>query len=127
MENTKDADCVIVGGHSLWFKEFFKAFLPRRSDHVAKKKKVRLLPIRPRSRGARRSLRTFPVVTLHPRFPFNVHLTGKTFDRPIASPAQIVNCGCVGFTLQAGRDDDGRVAYRIDPKSVDVIYGGFAK
>ena len=35
-------------------------------------KEVRLLPIRPRSRGARRSLRTFPVVTLHPRFPFNV-------------------------------------------------------
>jgi hypothetical protein len=33
---------------------------------------VRLLPIRPRSRGARRSLRTFPVVTLYPRFPFNV-------------------------------------------------------
>jgi hypothetical protein len=33
---------------------------------------ARLLPIRPRSRGARRSLRTFPVVTLHPRFPFNV-------------------------------------------------------
>jgi hypothetical protein len=32
---------------------------------------VRLLPIRPRSRGERRSLRTFPVVTLHPRFPFN--------------------------------------------------------
>jgi hypothetical protein len=27
---------------------------------------VRLLPIRPRSRGARRSLRTFPVVALHP-------------------------------------------------------------
>ncbi len=33
--------------------------------------KVRLLPVRPRSRGERRSLRTFPVVTLHPRFPFN--------------------------------------------------------
>jgi hypothetical protein len=33
---------------------------------------VRLLPIRPRSRGERRSLRTFPVITLHPRFPFNV-------------------------------------------------------
>ena len=32
---------------------------------------VRLLPIRPRSRGERRSLRTFPVVTLHPRFLFN--------------------------------------------------------
>ena len=38
----------------------------------AAKGEVRLLPIRPRSRGARRSLRTFPVVTLHPRFPFNV-------------------------------------------------------
>ena len=44
------------------------------------REEVRLLPIRPRSRGARRSLRTFPVVTLHPRFPFNVRLTGKTFD-----------------------------------------------
>ena len=33
---------------------------------------VRLLSIRPRSRGERLSLRTFPVVTLHPRFPFNV-------------------------------------------------------
>ena len=33
---------------------------------------VRLLPVRPRSRCERRSLRTFPVVTLHPRFPFNV-------------------------------------------------------
>jgi hypothetical protein len=33
---------------------------------------VRLLSIRPHSRGERRSLRTFPVVTLHPRFPFNV-------------------------------------------------------
>ena len=37
----------------------------------AAEEEVRLLPIRPRSRGARRSLRTFPVVTLHPRFPFN--------------------------------------------------------
>ena len=44
---------------------------------------VRLLPIRPRSRCERRFLRTFPVrrvVTLHPSFPFNVCLTGETFD-----------------------------------------------
>jgi hypothetical protein len=33
---------------------------------------VRLLPIRPLSRCELHSLRTFPVVTLHPRFPFNV-------------------------------------------------------
>ena len=43
-----------------------------RAAAAAAKAKVRLLPIRPRSRGARRSLRTFPVVTLHPRFPLNV-------------------------------------------------------
>ena len=41
-------------------------------EDMLKMTQVRLLPIRPRSRGARRSLRTFPVVTLHPRFPFNV-------------------------------------------------------
>jgi hypothetical protein len=39
---------------------------------VAARTTVRLLPIRPRSRGARRFLRTFPVVALHLRFPFNV-------------------------------------------------------
>ena len=39
---------------------------------VLDRRRVRLLPIRPRSRVDRRSLRTFPVVTLHPRFPFNV-------------------------------------------------------
>ena len=43
-----------------------------RAPFALSKYEVRLLPIRPRSRGERRSLRTFPVVTLHPRFPFNV-------------------------------------------------------
>jgi len=43
-----------------------------RAVAVASSSAVRLPPIRPRSRGERRSLRTFPVVTLHPRFPFNV-------------------------------------------------------
>jgi fructose-1,6-bisphosphatase I len=43
-------------------------------------RRVRPLPVRPRSRGARRSSRTFPVVALHPRFPFNDRLTGETFD-----------------------------------------------
>jgi hypothetical protein len=42
------------------------------AERMRAEAQVRLLPIRPRSRGARRSLRTFPVVTLHPRFPFNV-------------------------------------------------------
>lgn len=36
----QDADVVIAGGHSLWFKEFFKAFLPRSSTHKSKKKKI---------------------------------------------------------------------------------------
>ncbi|EEH52570.1 uncharacterized protein MICPUCDRAFT_63787 [Micromonas pusilla CCMP1545] len=50
------------------------------SRRARRRRAVRLLPIRPRSRCERRSLRTFPVVALHPRFPFNVRLTGKTFD-----------------------------------------------
>ena len=50
----------------------FDAGLAKKPNSVAAMiRAVRLLPIRPRSRGARRSLRTFPVVTLHPRFPFN--------------------------------------------------------
>ncbi len=32
---------VIVGGHSIWFRSFFKTFLPHKSDHVAKTKKIR--------------------------------------------------------------------------------------
>lgn len=35
-----DEEFVVVGGHSIWFRSFFKEFLPRDSDHVGKKKKV---------------------------------------------------------------------------------------
>jgi hypothetical protein len=48
----------------------------------------RLLPIRPRARGERHSLRTFPVVAFHPHLPFNVRLTGDTRDWPTRSPAR---------------------------------------
>ena len=33
-------DYIIVGGHSIWFRSFFKEFLPRESVHVGKKKKI---------------------------------------------------------------------------------------
>jgi len=33
-------DYLIVGGHSIWFRSFFKTFLPYDSTHMAKKKKV---------------------------------------------------------------------------------------
>ena len=38
----QDADVIIVGGHSLWFKEFFKAHLDfdAAKTHVAAKKKI---------------------------------------------------------------------------------------
>ena len=71
-----------IFGHSMgaWIAfEMTRAIERRRSARAAAAAAtaattaaVRLLPIRPRSRGERRSLRTFPVVTLHPRFPFNV-------------------------------------------------------
>eukprot|EP00908_Phaeocystis_cordata_P011152 Transcript_21995.p1 GENE.Transcript_21995~~Transcript_21995.p1 ORF type:complete len:350 (+),score=173.93 Transcript_21995:364-1413(+) len=31
---------IIVAGHSLWFREFFKLYLPRATDHTCKKRKI---------------------------------------------------------------------------------------
>jgi len=31
---------IIIGGHSIWFRSFFKEFLPRDSNHVGKSKKL---------------------------------------------------------------------------------------
>lgn len=36
----KDIDCIIVAGHSLWFREFFKSFMPKSSTHAAKTTKM---------------------------------------------------------------------------------------
>mmetsp|Transcript_21989 Transcript_21989/g.63394 ORF Transcript_21989/g.63394 Transcript_21989/m.63394 type:complete len:394 (-) Transcript_21989:391-1572(-) len=33
-------DCVIVSGHSLWFREFFKSYLPKACKHSAKTSKI---------------------------------------------------------------------------------------
>ena len=39
---------------------------------------------------------------------------------------KIVNCGAVGFTLQAGKPAaDGSRRFKIEPDSIKVIYGGF--
>lgn len=67
---------VIVGGHSIWFRSFFKTFLPYEEDHVGKRKKI-------------------------------------------------VNCGVVALTLIKATRPSGQPTYMIDPKSVEVIYGGF--
>lgn len=31
---------VIAGGHSIWFRSFFKTFLPENANHIAKHKKI---------------------------------------------------------------------------------------
>ena len=31
---------IVVGGHSLWFKNFFQLYLPKDVDHPAKKRKI---------------------------------------------------------------------------------------
>ena len=36
----RDVPNIILGGHSLWFREFFKTFLPVKSSHEAKAKKI---------------------------------------------------------------------------------------
>ena len=35
-----DKDCIVACGHSLWYRSFFRTYLPRELDHVAKKKKL---------------------------------------------------------------------------------------
>jgi len=35
-----ETDMIVVLGHSLWFREFFKSYLPKASQHVAKKEKM---------------------------------------------------------------------------------------
>ena len=78
--SAQGADVIIAGGHSLWFKEFFKAFL----DNDAAKKDV-------------------------------------------AAKKKIVNCGVVGFTLTKVKHPTHGNVYRIDPETVDAVYGGFSK
>jgi hypothetical protein len=35
-----DKDCIIAAGHSLWFRSFFRTYLPRELEHPAKQKKL---------------------------------------------------------------------------------------
>ena len=35
-----DEDNVIIGGHSIYFRSFFRTYLPYTVDHVSKKRKV---------------------------------------------------------------------------------------
>ncbi|GMH54407.1 hypothetical protein TrRE_jg3086 [Triparma retinervis] len=37
---SRPEDCLICGGHSLWFRSFFQAYLPEGSTHTGKKKKI---------------------------------------------------------------------------------------
>ena len=36
-----ESTIIVGGGHSLWFREFFRAYLPPGVDHVSKVKKIR--------------------------------------------------------------------------------------
>ena len=36
----QDEDVIIAGGHSIWFRSYFKTFLPYSNDHVAKTRKI---------------------------------------------------------------------------------------
>jgi broad specificity phosphatase PhoE len=69
-------EIIIVGGHSLWFKYFFQTFMPHKSTHDCKNKKI-------------------------------------------------TNSGVVSFTLQAAKGDDGTLQFRVEPKSIQTVYGGF--
>jgi len=40
MKALAEKEVLIIGGHSLWFRSFFREFLPREFDHISKKKKM---------------------------------------------------------------------------------------
>jgi hypothetical protein len=67
---------IIVGGHSLWFRTFFRNFLPYSVSHIGKNKKI-------------------------------------------------VNCGIVTFELMRANTAKHGIQYMIDPKTIQVVYGGF--
>eukprot|EP00397_Hematodinium_sp_SG-2012_P053423 GEMP01063765.1.p1 GENE.GEMP01063765.1~~GEMP01063765.1.p1 ORF type:complete len:365 (-),score=61.09 GEMP01063765.1:106-1200(-) len=69
----QDAEWIIVGGHSHFFRNLFKAFLPKSSVHVVKEKKI-------------------------------------------------AHCGVIAFDLYENGD-----SFRIDPGSIQELYGGFTK
>ena len=69
-------DHVIVGGHSIWFRSFFKTFLPYSVKHQAKDKKI-------------------------------------------------VNAGIITFELLKVETKSGS-RYMVDPKTIQVVYGGFS-
>lgn len=82
-EDASSKETIIACGHSLWFRSFFKTFIPKDHDHIAKRKKL-------------------------------------------------VNGGVVAFTLErtskgsTSTGDKGQdFVYRIDPKHIVVLYGGF--
>ena len=37
---TLKEDHIICGGHSIWFRSFFRTFLPNTIDHVSKTRKI---------------------------------------------------------------------------------------
>lgn len=48
----------------------------------------------------------------------------RSFEH-VAKKKKLINGGCVGFTLQRLTRETGEEFYRIDPKSILVLYGGF--
>jgi len=90
---------VVVGGHSLW----------------SPSPTVHRLPVTTETRcGLLNRFRSF----------FQLYLP-RDSDHP-GKTRKIVNCGAVGLTLQVGRTAVGEVVHRIDPESINVVYGGFS-
>lgn len=71
-DEAKDVDTVILGGHSLWFREFFKTYLPHSSKHDGKRKKI-----------VNCGVVAFDLISLHGRYvvdPESVHVVYGGFE-----------------------------------------------
>ena len=148
----RNESTIIVAGHSLWFKEFFKLYLPKAADHTCKKKKIvncgavgfTLQTASPRgvTLGTPPGLGSRPRAACPPSCPPSrppsrwawpsgrapMHLMSSLAAAESAWPASsvLLLASLKHASLHTGRASDSSLRHRIDPTSISVIYGGFA-
>jgi hypothetical protein len=81
---------IIVGGHSLWFRTFFRLLLPSTTSHIAEEKKM-----------VNGGIVVFDLLLVH------------------------VNVGPTSTNTAHNGGVSSYHKYMIDPKSIQIIYGGF--
>ncbi|KAL7557361.1 hypothetical protein ACA910_020229 [Epithemia clementina (nom. ined.)] len=109
--STKTA--VICGGHSLWFRSFFRTYLPYSFEHVSKKKKL--------TNGS------IVAFTLQRIMPVTTTMTtnGATTATTKNTTSTTTTTKESGDTQSTSDSTMDPYQYMIDPSSIVVLHGGF--